>query len=150
MKRQLSQKEIRDMDEAVKAFGIGISKKDRVELLEDRHRVVFVNGEATLFYHDEKLLPTLKALQKNNSLKLVIVDMGAVKFVVNGADIMRPGIRSCDLGIKKDDFVAVIEETHRKPLAIGIAMFPGEEIMALKAGKAVKNIHWVGDEIWNY
>ena len=149
-KRQLSQKEIKDLSEVAKGFAIEISKKDRIELLEEKHRIIFINGEAALFYYGATLVPTLKFLQKNNTLKAVTVDMGAVKFVINGADIMRPGIRACEPGIKKDEFVAIVDETHKKPLAVGIAMFSGEEIMAQKGGKAVKNVHWVGDEIWNY
>jgi PUA-domain protein len=149
-KRQLSQKEIKDLAETAKGFSLEISKKDRIELLEDKHRIIFINGEAALFYHNGRLIPTLKFLQKKNTLKAVTVDMGAVKFVINGADIMRPGIRSCDSAIKKDEFVAIVDETHKKPLAIGIAMFSGEEVMAQRGGKVVKNIHWVGDEIWNY
>lgn len=149
-KRQLSQKEIKDLAEIIKGFSIQISKKDRIEELLDKHRIIFINGEAALFYHNGSLAPTLKFLQKNNTLKPVTVDMGAVKFVINGADIMRPGIRACESGIKKDEFVAIIDEAHGKPLAIGISLFSGEEIMAQKGGKVVKNIHWVGDEIWNY
>ena len=149
-KRQLSQKEIKDVNDSAKGFAMEIYKKDRIELLEEKHKIIFINGEAALFYYEGSLLPTLKLLQKNNALKTVTVDMGAVRFVVNGADIMRPGIRLCEPGIKKDDFVSIVDETHKKPLAIGIAMFSGEEIMAQKGGKAVKNLHWVGDEIWNY
>jgi len=38
---------------------------------------------------------------------------------------------------------------YLKPLAIGKALVSGE-VMASKApGKAVKSLHYIGDELWN-
>ena len=74
--------------------------------------------------------------------------MGAIRFVVNGADIMRPGIVEIEAGIKKDDFVAVVDKNNQKPLAVGIALFSSEEMKAMSSGKVIKNIHYVGDELW--
>ncbi len=74
--------------------------------------------------------------------------MGAVKFVTSGADIMRPGIVHIDEGITKDDAVAIVDQTHKKPLAVGIALHSSEEMQKVSSGKVVKNIHYVGDWIW--
>ena len=74
--------------------------------------------------------------------------MGAVRFVVNGADVMRPGIVEIEDGISKDDLVSVIDKNNRKPLAVGIALFSAEEMKAMSTGKVIKNIHYVGDELW--
>ena len=74
--------------------------------------------------------------------------MGAVKFVVNGADVMRPGIVEIEEGIAKDEFVAVIDKNNKKPLAVGIALFSSEEMKGMNSGKVIKNIHYVGDELW--
>ena len=87
-------------------------------------------------------------LQERNVLKKITVDMGAVKFVVNGADIMRPGIVEIEEGILKDEFVAVIDKNNQKPLAVGIALFSSEEMKSMTSGKVIKNIHYVGDELW--
>ena len=75
--------------------------------------------------------------------------MGAVKFVAKGADVMSPGIVGADSGIQEGDFVIIIEETHRKPLAIGKALISGEEMVERNEGKAVKAIHYIGDNLWN-
>jgi PUA domain protein len=75
--------------------------------------------------------------------------MGAVPFVVNGADIMVPGIRSVSQNAKPGDVVLVVEEKYGKGLAIGIMLIEREEILKKGKGKAVKNVHHVGDEIWN-
>ena len=79
----------------------------------------------------------------------VVVDMGAVGFIVKGADIMAPGIVDADIQIKEGDFVWVCDEKHHKPLAVGKALMNGETMKVNQTGKAIKNIHYVGDMLWN-
>jgi len=76
------------------------------------------------------------------------VDMGAVKFVYNGADIMAPGIVEADPGIAVGNLVWVRDERNRQPLAVGEALMSGSEMAASEKGKAVKSIHHVGDDLW--
>ena len=134
-------------------YSYKVSKKDAVELLVDKSdglKLVSINSKVSFFYHSDKLLPTLKMLQIDVTLlPAVVVDMGAVKFVVGGADIMRPGIVSVDPAISSGTYVAIVDETHGKAIAIGQLMFDSEELMAMDKGKVVKNIHYVGDLIWN-
>jgi len=115
---------------------------------KDGKTLILRDKDILFFMHDGKAVPTLKLLLKEPILKTVTVDMGAVKFVAGGADIMRPGIKTVDDGIQQNDFVAVVDETHKKPLAVCQALFSGEEFMKLEKGKVLKNIHRVGDEIW--
>jgi len=63
---------------------------------------------------------------------------------------MRPGITKIDENILKDDTVIIIDEKNKKALAVGIALDTSENMNNTKQGKAVKNIHWVGDKIWNF
>ncbi|MCD6492629.1 MAG: pseudouridine synthase, partial [Archaeoglobaceae archaeon] len=79
----------------------------------------------------------------------VVVDEGALKFIMNGADIMKPGIVYADENIKKGDFVYVAVEGKETPIAVGIALTNGKEMTDGK-GKAVKNIHHLKDKIWKY
>jgi predicted RNA-binding protein (TIGR00451 family) len=74
--------------------------------------------------------------------------MGAIKFIVNGADVMSPGIVDADASIREGDIVWVRDVKNKKPIAVGIALKPGAE-MPKTQGKAVKTLHYVGDEIWN-
>ena len=76
--------------------------------------------------------------------------MGAIKFVINGADIMAPGIVDADNKIKENDQVWICDEKNNKPLAVGIALMTGAQMIIKKKGKAVKIIHHVGDNIWNF
>jgi len=138
----------KEISKELEHFNVEISKKDQVELIEDKYKIILINKKPSFFYYQDKLVPTLKFLQENNVLKKITVDMGAVRFVVNGADVMRPGIVEIEDGISKDDLVSVIDKNNRKPLAVGIALFSAEEMKAMSTGKVIKNIHYVGDELW--
>ncbi len=141
---------IKEANEELQQYGVECSKKDIVEVVEDNSlKVLVINHEPAFFYHDNKLIPTLKYLQTQPLLlKKITIDMGAVKFIVNGADVMRPGITEIDEGIQKDDLVVIVDQNNKKPLAVGIALFNSEEMKAMPKGKAIKTIHYVGDEVW--
>ena len=138
----------KDLNKELEAYKVEISKKDQAELVEDKFKIILVNKKPAFFYYQEKIVPTLKYLQENIILKKITVDMGAVKFVVNGADIMRPGIVEIEAGIAKEEFIVVIDKNNHKPLAVGIALFNSEEMKGMASGKVIKNIHYVGDELW--
>jgi PUA domain protein len=109
--------------------------------------IIFVNGRPLPMMVEGKPFFTVQgAIELVPVKRLVMVDTGAVRFVVNGADIMKPGIVSADPGIAAGDLVVIIEERHNKPLAVGIAMVAGAEMKG--EGKAVKSLHHVGDSIW--
>ena len=144
----------KEVNKELVVYGITLNKKDPVVLLEDdtkkiSQKIILVNNQSEFFYYENKLIPTLKNLQRNNHiLKQIAVDMGAVKFMVKGADLMRPGIVEIEPGFKKDDFIVIVDVNNRKPLAVGIALFSSEEIQVQPGGREVKNIHYLGDEIW--
>ena len=123
-----------------------LDKKEKIEIEDEKF--IVINNEKAFFLENEKIIPTLKFLQKKNILKKVTVDMGAVKFVVNGADIMRPGIVLLEERIMKDSYVVIVDEKNKKPLSVGKMLFTGEEVSLMKTGKVIKNIHWIGDDLW--
>jgi PUA-domain protein len=96
---------------------------------------------------DQPFFTVLGAIELMPKKRLVVVDAGAVRFVVNGADIMKPGIVSADPEIAVGDLVVIVEVRHQKPLAIGRALVAGTDMNG--EGKAVKSLHHVGDAIWN-
>ena len=51
--------------------------------------------------------------------------------------------------IVEDEIVVIVDETHNKPLAIGMSLITGPEMVENSKGKAIKNLHFVGDAIWN-
>ncbi len=110
--------------------------------------LIFVDGRPLMMVvEDQPFFTVLGAIELMPKKRLVVVDTGAVRFVVNGADIMKPGIVSADAEIAIGDLVVIIEERHQKPLAIGRALVAGTDMKG--EGKAVKSLHHVGDAIWN-
>ncbi|UCE09450.1 MAG: DUF1947 domain-containing protein [Candidatus Thorarchaeota archaeon] len=132
---------------------IDIAPDARLEagILDTGTRILMLDGIILFFEMEEKSFPTLHSLlQGFVTLPRVVVDMGAVKFVANGADIMRPGVTSADDGIEEGSVVAVVDETHGKPLAVGIALMSTEEILAAKKGKVVLSRHHINDDLWTF
>lgn len=80
---------------------------------------------------------------------VVVVDAGAVQFVSDGADVMRPGIVDADEGIEAGDPVLIAEETHGKVLAIGRARTDGTDLLG-EEGKVIDTLHHVGDELYGF
>ncbi len=151
MKKQLSKSDVEEINQEIaEQFNIQdfFGKKDQLMLVESDRKFVLKDNVPSFFYQDGKIIPTLKLLLQRLFLKQVVVDMGAVKFVSNGADVMRPGIVELDKSIKKDELVVVVDQNHKKPLCVAKALLSGEEIFMLKQGKVLKNLHWVGDEVW--
>lgn len=116
--------------------------------LEEGREIILAAGEALLVRSSGKIFPTLKSLDRI-PLKRVVVDMGAVPHVANGADIMAPGVVSADGGVTLGEGVAIVDERHGKPIAVGQALVPGAEMQGSR-GKVIKNLHHVGDEMWRF
>ncbi|MBD3253464.1 MAG: DUF1947 domain-containing protein [Candidatus Lokiarchaeota archaeon] len=128
-------------------------KKYKVEMIltEEEDVLYAVDGDLTVWKSKEGYLPVLTLLlDKRIGLKTVIVDMGAVRFVTNGADIMRPGITRIDDEIKKGEIVRIADENNNRTLAVGKTMFDAEEMRQMKSGKVVKNLHTINDSVWEF
>ena len=97
----------------------------------------------------DAIVPTVRGLLAFPAEKRwVTVDMGAVPFVYNGADVMAPGIVDADPGIREGDLVWVRDEKNRRPLAVGRAIMDGPAMAREEKGKAVESLHHVGDDLW--
>ncbi len=129
-----------------------IAKGDEVEVVKaEGFKLYVVNGFPLLVEVGESLYPTLHALLRKAlkvALPRVVVDKGAVKPVSNGADVMRPGIVRYD-EFDKGSVVVVVEETRELPLAVGVSMVSSQELEGMKKGRVIKNVHHVGDKIWD-
>ncbi|WP_049981817.1 RNA-binding protein [Halolamina rubra] len=121
-----------------------------VELEDTEFDVVLVDGDPDVLYYDgEPFLSVRGANAHPPAEGVVTVDAGAVSFVSNGADVMRPGITEADEGIAEGDLVVIVEESHGKALAVGRALVDGDE-MAGDSGKVVESLHHVGDDVYEF
>ena len=124
-----------------------IEKRQKVDIVENKHVLLLVDNVPIAIKYKGRWIPTLKGIQK--PIKKIYVDEGAMKFVLSGAHIMRPGITLIEEGIAQNQTVVIMSH-EKKPLAVGIALFSSEEMKKMAKGKAVVNIHQVNDSIWNY
>jgi len=125
--------------------------KANLEVVEaDVGKIYLVNGKPLFFKAGEKLLPTLLFQNFASQAPKIVVDMGAVPHVCNGADIMAPGIVRVEGEFSKGDLVLIVDEKHGKPLALGESLHDAENARNTKQGAVVKNLHFVSDKIWNF
>jgi len=121
-----------------------------VELSDTPFDVILVDGEQLIAELDDEPFPAVQgAIAFPPTESVVTVDAGAVEFVSNGADVMRPGIVEADAGIEPGDLVAIAEETHGKVLAIGRALTDGDDMVG-DSDKVVESIHHVGDDLYTF
>lgn len=96
---------------------------------------------------DGRYLPLLTEIDVLEKFPHVIVDMGAVKFVCKGANLMRPGITKFSK-FDKDDIVCIRDESKGKYLAIGKALMSSEMAQSAQKGEVLENLHYISDKIW--
>ncbi len=112
-------------------------------------RILFQDAQALALLVGDAIVPTVRGLLAYPATKrFVTVDMGAVPYVYNGADVMAPGIVEADPGIRAGDLVWVQDEKNRRPLAVGRAIMDGPTMALEERGKAIETLHHVGDDIW--
>ncbi|MFA7197881.1 MAG: RNA-binding protein [Methanoculleus sp.] len=127
-------------------------RSDRIERVETDASVelYLVDKKPLLMASGEWAFPTLRGLVEHPiPERRVTVDAGAIKFVANGADAMRPGIVSIAPDVREGHPVQIVEERYGKPLAVGVALLDAADMERQEKGKSVKSIHYVGDDIWN-
>ncbi|ELY68051.1 RNA-binding protein [Natrinema versiforme] len=144
---------VSDLEETL-AEQLGVSPDgdayERVEFEDTDWEVVLIDGEPQVAEFGDDLFLTVRGANAYEPEKrLVTVDAGAISFVSDGADVMRPGITDATEDISPDDLVVIAEESHGKVLAVGRARVDGAE-MAGNEGKVVDSLHHVGDDLYEF
>jgi PUA domain protein len=123
-------------------------KSITVHELHDARRLLVANDQVIAVQTGEQILPFVGAsTDMLNLFPSVTVDMGAVKFVCNGAKVMRPGITKFD-SFTKGGIVLVRDQVHGKFLASGIALIDSESAKSMEKGYVVETLHYISDEMW--
>ena len=108
---------------------------------------IFTAKDIMILQIEETYLPFLSQTSLLEKFPHVLVDMGAVKFMCNGANVMRPGITSYS-EFDKEQVVCVIEESQHKFLAVGKSLVQSLEMETMEKGEVVKNMHYISDKYW--
>ncbi len=121
-------------------------KNLKVHQISDEVQIITGEGIKILKINDE-YLPFLSETETLEKFPSVMVDMGAVKFMCKGANLMRPGIKKFT-EFEKDKLVCIIEESQHKFLAVGKAMVSSSELENMEKGEVIKNMHYISDKFW--
>ncbi len=132
-----------------------IEGEEDVEIARLRHpkieEIVLVRGVPAYFYYEGEVYPSLLLLYRlgyDPGLPRVYVDAGAVPHILNGADVMVPGITRVEGDFGEGEKLFVADEEKKRVFAVGKALMSSETIREAGRGKAVLNVHYAGDELW--
>lgn len=121
-------------------------KNLKIYELEENAEIIMGEG-LTALKIGQMYLPFLSDTETLKKFPSVTVDMGAVKFMCNGANVMRPGIRSFT-EFEKDQLVCIVEESQKKFLAVGRSLVSSKEMETMSKGIAIENLHYISDKYW--
>lgn len=121
-------------------------KNLKIHQISDEVQIITGKGIKILKIKND-YLPFLTETETLEKFPNVMVDMGAVKFMCKGANVMRPGIKKFT-EFEKDNLVCVIEESQHKFLAVGKAMVSSSELKNMEKGEVIKNLHYISDKFW--
>jgi len=130
--------------------GRAVREAERVEIARTREGVVlyYVDGVPLFIETQDKLMPTiLGAATGVCKLPKVSVDDGAVPHIVNGADVMVPGIVKVEGEFTEGSLVIVVDLKGRV-VAIGQALMASDVVLRSRKGRAIRNLHYAGDKLW--
>ena len=126
---------------------VELPKIKNLKIYEFEDGQIIVGEGLTAIKIGDNYLPFLSDTPTLAKFPSIMVDMGAVKFMCNGANVMRPGIRSFE-EFEKGQIVCIIEESQKKFLAVGRALISSQEMSQISKGIVIENLHYVSDKYW--
>jgi malignant T-cell-amplified sequence len=129
---------------------ISIPKIKNIKVFEIEYdkSIVVIDTIVGVSIKNELILPFLGKTDILKEFPSVKVDSGSIKFICNGAKILRPGIVEFG-GFNKNDIVAVKDERFEKYISVGLALEDSFIAEKLQKGYVIDNLHFVGDKFWD-
>ena len=145
----ISKSETSKILEQIKSqWKIELPKQKNIKTHDVNEKGVIITGDGiTAVKIGESILPFLDDIEVLEKFPYVKVDMGAIKFVCKGANVMRPGITKFS-DFENGEIVCVIEESQNKFLAVGKAEMSSKEAEDASKGEVIKNMHYISDDFW--
>lgn len=131
-------------------ISLGLPKSTQASCVEPEEGIVFVSVEGLEFVQSEgAFFPFLGSANALALFPTAVVDEGAIRFLLNGADVMRPGIRKIGDWGAAGKLVVIREEKKGRAIAVGPSMVTSEEAKGMAKGGCIRNTHHVGDRFWS-
>jgi len=119
----------------------------RVEI--DKFTIMIIGSIPAFFYIDNEgpypLLLMLNTIKPE--IPYVVVNEGAVRPIMRGADVMVPGIIELT-EFQRNDIVGVMEPSKKAFIAVTKALMNSNEIRESNKGRALKTLHHANDKLW--
>lgn len=129
---------------------LNLPKSAQAQCAEPEEGAVFVTLNGYEFVRaGDSYFPFLGSSATLALFPSAVVDEGAIKFMLNGADVMRPGIRKLDDWGGAGRMVVVKEEKKGRAVAVGLSLVASAEAQGMEKGGCIKNLHHLGDKYWN-
>ncbi len=129
-------------------LGLGRTAQARCE--EPKEGIVFAHLDSLVFVQaDGRYFPFLGSQEALSLFPSAIVDEGAIRFLLNGADVMRPGVKSYDSWGGEGMTVVVKEGKKNRAIVVSQSTIKSDDMPNISKGTCLKNLHRVGDEYWN-
>jgi len=136
--------------ESALSLTLDLPKSAQARCAEPESGVVFVVVDGYEFVQaGGSFFPFLGSQETLALFPQAVVDEGAIKFLLNGADVMRPGIRKLDDWGEAGKMVVVREEKKGRAIAVGPSAVASPEARSMTKGSCIKNLHHLGDKYWN-
>jgi len=125
-----------------------LSKQPVEEVVVDDGKLLLIGDKTFAISAGGGIFPSLLNEAVLKTLPSIVVDMGAIPHICNGADVMRPGIREILGDFQREAVVLVKDVRFGKPIAVCVAETSSESMRAMSKGKAARTVHYVGDRFW--
>ncbi|OAG31959.1 hypothetical protein NEDG_00434 [Nematocida displodere] len=136
-------------------LSILLGKEESLEIVKFSNKVqyIFRNG-IPIFLVEEKYVPTLKCVHiAPEIVKKVVVDVGAIKHLINGADVMAPGLLHTTSeypSVTEGELVGIYGYGKDHALATGTVLMTQQQVEELRTGVAIKLGNHLGDSLYMY
>ncbi|MCS7112290.1 MAG: DUF1947 domain-containing protein [Ignisphaera sp.] len=150
-------KSIESRTEVDRTFIDTLKQSEEVRIASDKDFNIIVFDAAPMLFRVNEYdtyIPTLYALnyfytkKGVHILPTVVVDEGAIKPLLRGADVMIPGIRKVIANFFKGQLVAVMNSSEKYFIVVGVALVDSVDIAPNSKGKCIANVSHLEDDIW--
>jgi PUA domain protein len=129
---------------------LDLPKSAHASCEEPEEGVVFIRLDSMVFVKaGGTIVPFLASPAALSLFASATVDEGAISFLLNGADVMRPGMKTFDSWGDSGRTVVVKEEKKGRAIAVAVSLVSSQEASGMTRGACLKNLHHVGDRYWN-
>jgi len=155
LKRQVASKhDSRDYIDRIQSsckLQLDVPRSAQVDIIEPDDGITFivVDGRYTFVKQGESFIPYVGSAHVTDLLPAARIDDGAIKYILKGADVMRPGIAKYDEWGGADRLVVVRDEAKGRALAVGKSLVESAEMAKMTKGICIKNVHHAGDRVWD-